>query len=77
MAEVPPVPVAEMEALAVAPENIAQNITPWTVEGAEVDGVKQAIDYNKLIEQFGTVKIDEEMLERFTKVTGHAPHMFL
>ncbi|KAJ2743048.1 tryptophan--tRNA ligase [Coemansia sp. BCRC 34301] len=77
MAEkIPAVPVAELEALVVG-DGPAQNITPWVVEGAEVNGVKQAIDYNKLMENFGTVKIDEAMLERFEKVTGHAPHLFL
>ncbi|KAJ2063890.1 tryptophan--tRNA ligase [Coemansia sp. S146] len=79
MAEVPTVaavPVAELEGLAVQ-DDVAQNVTPWTVEGAEVAGVKQAIDYDRLIKDFGTRRIDEEMLERFTKVTGHAPHLLL
>ncbi|KAJ2324030.1 tryptophan--tRNA ligase, partial [Coemansia sp. RSA 2681] len=76
MAELPIVPVAELETLVVV-EGVAQNVTPWKVEGAEVNGVKQAIDYDRLVAQFGTVMIDEAMLERFTKVTGHTPHMFL
>ncbi|KAJ2759452.1 tryptophan--tRNA ligase, partial [Coemansia nantahalensis] len=54
-----------------------QNITPWDVEGAVVDGVQQAIDYEKLIKRFGTRPIDAALLERFEKVTGHTPHMFL
>ncbi|KAI9261502.1 hypothetical protein BDA99DRAFT_547261 [Phascolomyces articulosus] len=54
-----------------------QNVTPWEVEGAVVDGVQQAIDYNKLIDQFGTRPIDEALLERFEKVTGHKPHVLL
>ncbi|KAJ1900106.1 tryptophan--tRNA ligase [Coemansia sp. S17] len=79
MADVPAVvavPVAELEGLVVQ-DAVEQNVTPWTVEGAEVNGVKQAIDYDRLIEQFGTRRIDEEMLERFTRVTGHAPHLLL
>ncbi|KAI0227768.1 tryptophan--tRNA ligase, partial [Massospora cicadina] len=54
-------------------ENISseQVVTPWKVEG-EVgeDGEKKGIDYDKLINQFGTRKIDENILERFTKLTG-------
>lgn len=63
----------------VAEEKAAadQKITPWEVEGAVVDGVSQGIDYNKLIEQFGTRKITEETLNRFKEVTGHEPHPFL
>ncbi|KAI7901097.1 uncharacterized protein BX663DRAFT_514900 [Cokeromyces recurvatus] len=60
-----------------APKVAAQNVTPWEVEGAIVDGVQQAIDYNKLIEQFGTRHIDDALLERFEKLTGRRPHIFL
>ncbi|KAJ2689094.1 tryptophan--tRNA ligase [Coemansia spiralis] len=69
------VPAIELEGLAV--QDVAQRVTPWDVEGPEVNGVRLAIDYDKLIVQFGTRRIDEAMLERFTKVTGHAPHLFL
>lgn len=55
----------------------AQNVTPWEVEGAVIDGVQQAIDYNKLIDQFGTKPIDEAILERFEKLTGRKPHILL
>lgn len=55
----------------------SQNVTPWEVEGAVVDGVQQAIDYNKLIDQFGTRPIDEELLQRFEKLTGRKPHVLL
>ncbi|KAG0164394.1 tryptophan--tRNA ligase [Apophysomyces sp. BC1034] len=55
----------------------SQNVTPWEVEGAVVDGVQQAIDYNKLIDQFGTKRIDEELLQRFEKLTGRKPHVLL
>lgn len=54
-----------------------QNVTPWEVEGAVVDGVQQAIDYNKLIDQFGTTPIDAALLERFETLTGRAPHVLL
>ncbi|ODQ64554.1 tryptophanyl-tRNA synthetase [Nadsonia fulvescens var. elongata DSM 6958] len=54
-----------------------QVITPWEVEGAVVDGKAQDIDYDKLIQNFGTRKITEETLDRFEAVTGHKPHRFL
>lgn len=37
-------------------------VTPWTVEGE--------VDYNKLVERFGTSIIDDELMERFVKVAG-------
>ncbi|EGW32515.1 tryptophanyl-tRNA synthetase [Spathaspora passalidarum NRRL Y-27907] len=54
-----------------------QKITPWEVEGAVVDGKAQGIDYDKLIQQFGTKAITNETLARFTQVTGQEPHPFL
>ncbi|CCG81427.1 Tryptophanyl-tRNA synthetase,cytoplasmic [Taphrina deformans PYCC 5710] len=54
-----------------------QVIDPWNVEGAIVDGKQVAIDYNKLIQQFGTRHIDVELLARFEAVTGHKPHILL
>lgn len=58
-------------------KDVEQNITPWEVNGAVVDGKSQGIDYDKLIRQFGTKKITEETLQRFQDVTGHEPHQFL
>ena len=43
-------------------------VTPWTVEGN--------VDYRKLIEQFGTSQITEEIIERFRRLTGEV-HPFL
>ncbi|KAI5954641.1 WRS1 [Candida jiufengensis] len=54
-----------------------QKITPWEVEGAVVDGKAQGIDYDKLINQFGTKAITQETLARFKEVTGQEPHPFL
>lgn len=67
----------KLEGEAVPVAAVSQNVTPWEVEGAVVDGVQQAIDYNKLVEQFGTRPIDETLLERFEKLTGRRPHIFL
>jgi tryptophanyl-tRNA synthetase len=58
-------------------ETAEQKVTPWEVQGATVDGKLQAIDYNNLIEQFGTKVIDQALLDRFTKLTGFQPHPFL
>lgn len=54
-----------------------QDINPWSVSGAVVDGKVQAIDYHRLIDSFGTRVITEELLDRFKRVTGHIPHPFL
>ena len=55
----------------------AQNVTPWEVQGETVGGKIQAIDYNKLVEQFGTKLISQDLLDRFEKLTGRKPHHFL
>lgn len=43
-------------------------VTPWSVEGE--------VDYDKLIEKFGTSKITPEILEKFKSLTGEV-HLFL
>ncbi|KDN50365.1 tryptophanyl-tRNA synthetase [Tilletiaria anomala UBC 951] len=55
----------------------AQKVTPWDVEGGFVDGKQVAIDYNKLIKEFGTKQIDAELLQRFETLTGWKPHPLL
>lgn len=65
------------EATVAAQGASAQRVTPWDVEGATVDGVQVAIDYDKLIQEFGTRHIDAALLERFEKVTGWRPHPLL
>ncbi|KAJ3762610.1 tryptophanyl-tRNA synthetase [Lentinula raphanica] len=55
-----------------------QVVTPWDVQGSVTnDGKQQAIDYDKLIVQFGTRRIDEALLQRFEKLTGRKPHVLL
>lgn len=57
---------------------IEQKVTPWQVVGSVAeDGQELGINYDKLIEQFGTRRIDEELLKRFKEVTGHEPHRLL
>ena len=43
-------------------------VTPWEVEGA--------VDYDKLIKQFGTQKIDNKLIDRMKKHAGEL-HLFL
>ncbi|KAH9032377.1 hypothetical protein EDB83DRAFT_2652244 [Lactarius deliciosus] len=55
-----------------------QIVTPWDVQGSvSSDGQQLAIDYDKLIDQFGTRRIDAALLERFERLTGHKPHILL
>jgi tryptophanyl-tRNA synthetase len=55
-----------------------QTVDPWNVAG-EVgqDGKVKAIDYKKIVDEFGTKLIDDALMERFERVTGHRPHHFL
>ncbi|CAB3246343.1 unnamed protein product [Arctia plantaginis] len=48
-------------------------VDPWTVTGKSETG----IDYDKLIKKFGSQKIDDEVIQRFEKVTGKKAHHFL
>ena len=48
-----------------------QIVDPWTVES---DG---AIDYDRLVIQFGCQKIDPALIERIERVTGKKVHRFL
>ncbi|KAI8909033.1 hypothetical protein EDD86DRAFT_148708 [Gorgonomyces haynaldii] len=63
----------------ISPEGETEQIVdPFNVQGKKTaDGKILAIDYNKLVEQFGTRLIDEPLLARFEKLTGQKPHPFL
>ncbi|CAI4223620.1 unnamed protein product [Auanema sp. JU1783] len=54
-------------------ENVEDIVTPWTVESSSAKG----IDYDKLIARFGCRKIDNELIERFERITGHKAHPML
>jgi tryptophanyl-tRNA synthetase len=56
-----------------APAATGQVVTPWDVQGAE----DAAIDYDKLIRDFGCSRIDEKLIARFEKLTGHKAHRYL
>jgi tryptophanyl-tRNA synthetase len=48
-----------------------QVVDPWTVES------EGAIDYDKLISQFGSQKLEPALLERMERLTGKKVHRFL
>jgi len=48
---------------------MSNTVTPWEVKGK--------IDYDKLIEQFGTQKIDEPMIKEISDLTGGKLHTML
>ena len=55
-----------------------QIITPFDVSGGvDETGKVVAINYDKLVDTFGSKKIDQALLERFEKVTGHKPHRLM
>ena len=68
--DTPPVPPSSEEAEAKQDSDTTV-VNPWTVES---DG---AIDYDRLISKFGSVRIDESLLERIERVTQQKPHRFL
>jgi len=53
------------------PVKKAQTVDPWTVESED------AIDYDRLMTDFGSQKITEELIERIRTLTGKEPHRFL
>ncbi|KAK4626508.1 Tryptophan--tRNA ligase, cytoplasmic [Fulvia fulva] len=55
-----------------------QQIDPYNVSGGvDEQGNAKAIDYDRLIQQFGVQKLTEEHLERFEQVTGKKPHRLM
>ena len=70
-------PALAASAVAAA-DGQAQVVTPWDVQGSvSADGKQAAIDYDKLIDQFGTRRVDDALLARFERLTGRKPHIFL
>ncbi|KAI9699733.1 MAG: hypothetical protein M1836_002767 [Candelina mexicana] len=56
----------------------AQSVTPFDVQGGtDKDGRPLAIDYNKLVNEFQTKLIDNELLARFERLTGRRPHRLM
>ncbi|KAL4979744.1 hypothetical protein BDW66DRAFT_157192 [Aspergillus desertorum] len=56
----------------------ATDINPWSVAGGiDASGNAIQIDYEALSKKWNTSLIDQALLERFEKVTGHKPHRWL
>lgn len=70
-------PVAEQPVVANPPTEERTKtetiVTPWEVQGDEEAGV----DYDKLIKQFGCTRINQELIDRFERVTGKKCHHFI
>ncbi|KAF2482787.1 hypothetical protein BDY17DRAFT_317343 [Neohortaea acidophila] len=68
----------EVKAEAEAKKPTKQQIDPYNVAG-EVDesGNVQAIDYDRLIQEFGVQPLTDEHLQRFEKVTGKPAHRLM
>lgn len=49
-----------------------QIVTPWDTKCGE-----RGFQYDRLIQQFGVQKIDQELIDRFEKVTGHSVHPWI
>ncbi|XP_034942571.1 tryptophan--tRNA ligase, cytoplasmic [Chelonus insularis] len=62
-----------VEDLEINGKSVEDIVTPWTVNSKNDAGV----DYDKLILRFGSSKIDQELLDRFEKITGKSCHRFL
>ncbi|PWY87464.1 tryptophanyl-tRNA synthetase [Aspergillus heteromorphus CBS 117.55] len=61
-----------------APTAQEQDINPWSVDGGrDANGEIVAIDYEAICRKWNTSVIDQALLERFEKVTGHKPHRWL
>lgn len=61
----------KMEKLYVAEDQV---VTPWDVQGEFVDGKAQAINYEKLMHQFGCSPLTPELIARLEKATGKRVH---
>ena len=48
---------------------MSSQVTPFEVKGK--------VDYDQLVNEFGVKLINQELLQRFEKVTGHKPHRLL
>lgn len=72
------VPPVEGQTPAEKPAAHDQVVTPWDVQGQVAeDGQQLAIDYDKLVTQFGTRRVDADLLARFERLTGRKPHPLL
>jgi len=67
-AAVPAIPVSEKKDEEATKDQV---VDPWTVES------EGAIDYDKLVSQFGSQRLGPELIERMERLTGKKVHRFL
>jgi tryptophanyl-tRNA synthetase len=82
MAEEPPaITGAALAEQSSTPKTGKQTVDPYNVSGEiGADGVAKAINYQNLVEEFGTRLLadpKDKLLERFERVTGQKPHRFM
>jgi tryptophanyl-tRNA synthetase len=53
-------------------DKIEQKVTPW-----ETYCDAKGFEYEKIVNDFGVQKIDQKLINRFEKVTGHQAHMWM
>ena len=71
-------PALTAPALAAQSTAREQIITPFDVSGGvDETGKAVAIDYDKIVDTFGSRRIDAALLKRFEEVTGKKPHRLL
>jgi tryptophanyl-tRNA synthetase len=78
--EPPAVAALSLAETATAPASKAaeQEINPWDVQAAvDADGNVLEFDYAAISQKWATKLIDDPLLERFERVTGHKPHRWL
>lgn len=78
--EPPSVAALSLAATASLPVSKAteQEINPWDVQAAvDENGNVLEFDYKAISEKWNTKLIDDALLERFERVTGHKPHRWL
>lgn len=62
----------------VPPAVSEQEINPWDVQaGRDSEGNELAFDYEAISKKWNTRLIDQDLLTRFTAVTGREPHIWL
>jgi hypothetical protein len=57
--------------------DVSQDVKSVERYRSRCDGKLQAIDYNRLIETFGTRHITDDLLQHFKRATGYEPHAFM
>ncbi|XP_060789504.1 tryptophan--tRNA ligase, cytoplasmic [Neoarius graeffei] len=69
----PPTAAVSISNQGPAVEDEDDHVDPWNVSTTSAKGV----DYDKLIVRFGSSKIDQELVDRISRITEQTPHRFL